>query len=232
MGIKEVLGLAGGLKVRYAIAGAGDIAQEDMMPGVAHTGNSELTALITGDPEKARELGTRYDVAATFDYDQYEQALASKTFDAVYIATPNWKHAELVIPALRAGIHVLCEKPLEVTTARSRQILEATRTSTAKLMVAYRLHFEPATLATIDLIRSGELGKVHSFVSTFAQPLDPANHRAHSGELAGPLLDMGTYPVNAARYVFEDEPVQVVSAVGSATTPTPASIRPSPTPSR
>jgi predicted dehydrogenase len=89
------------------------------------------------------------------------------------------------------------------------------RESSAKLMVAYRLHFEPATLATIVLIRSGELGTVHSFVSTFAQIVDPKNHRAHNGELAGPILDMGPYPINAARYVFEDEPVQVVSAVGS-----------------
>jgi predicted dehydrogenase len=215
MGIKEALGLGGGTKVRYAVAGAGDIAQEDMLPGVAHTGNSELTAIITGDPEKARVLGEKYDVAATFSYAQYAEALASGTFDAVYIATPNWKHAELVLPALRAGIHVLCEKPLEVTRALCEQIALATTESRAKLMVAYRLHFEPATLATIDLIRSGKLGKVHTFVSTFAQPLDPANHRAHNGELAGPVLDMGTYPVNAARYVFEDEPVQVVSAVGS-----------------
>jgi hypothetical protein len=79
-------------KVRYAIVGAGDIAQEDMMPGVAHTGNSVLTAIVTGDRVKARALGERYDVAATFDSTQWDEALRSGTFDAVYIATPNWKH--------------------------------------------------------------------------------------------------------------------------------------------
>ena len=216
MGIKEALGLGDAAqKVRYAVAGAGDIAQEDMMPGVAHTGNSALAAIITGDPEKARALGKHYGVTATFGYEEYERALASGTFDAVYIATPNWRHAELVLPALRAGIHVLCEKPLEVSRSRCQAILAATKESAAKLMVAYRLHFEPATLATIDLIRSGKLGLVHTFVSTFAQPLDPKNHRAHNGEHSGPLLDMGPYPVNAARYLFEDEPTQVVSAVGS-----------------
>ena len=82
-------------------------------------------------------------------------------------------------------------------------------------MVGYRLHFEPATLATIQKIRSGELGRVHLFNSTFAQVVDPSNHRAHHGDLAGPVLDMGPYPVNAARYVFEDEPTEVASAVGT-----------------
>ena len=131
------------------------------------------------------------------------------------MATPNWRHAEFAIPALQAGVHVLCEKPLEVSTAKCREILEVARTASAMLMVAYRLHFEPGTLATIDLIRSGKLGEVHTFSSTFAQPLDPSNHRAHSGDLAGPVLDMGPYPVNAARYVFGDEPTEVVSAAGT-----------------
>ncbi len=215
MGIKKALGLGSDKKVRYAIVGLGDISQEDMMPGVAHTGNSAMTALVTSDPEKARKLGKMYDIEATFTYEEFPQALASDTFDAIYLATPNWRHAEFIIPALEAGIHVLTEKPLEVTTAKCREILDAAKGATAKLMVAYRLHFEPGTLATIDTIRSGQIGEVHTFTSTFAQPVDPANHRATSGDLAGPVLDMGPYPVNAARYVFGDEPTEVVSAAGT-----------------
>jgi predicted dehydrogenase len=215
MGIKEALGFGSDKKVRYAIVGLGDIAQEDMMPGVEHTGNSVITALVTSDKKKAQELGARYKVEATFTYEEFAQALASGTFDAIYLATPNWRHAEFIIPALRAGIHVLSEKPLEVSTAKCREILEVAKTASAKLMVAYRLHFEPGTLSTIDVVRSGELGKVHTFTSSFAQPLDPSNHRAHSGDLAGPVLDMGPYPVNAARYIFGDEPTEVVSAVGA-----------------
>lgn len=215
MSIKEMLGLGSDKKVRYAIVGVGDIAQEDMMPGVEHTSNSEITALITSDPKKAKELGEKYDVKATFTYEHFSEAIASGTFDAIYLATPNWRHAEFIVPALRAGIHVLSEKPLEVSTAKCDEILLAEKSSSAKLMVAYRLHFEPATLATIDAIRSGRIGQVHTFCSTFAQPVDPANHRAHSGDLAGPVLDMGPYPVNAARYVFGDEPTDVVSAFGT-----------------
>ena len=219
MGIKEWLGMAREKKVRYAIVGVGDIAQEDMMPGVEHTGNSVITALVTDDPEKATKLGEDYNVEATYTYDQFAEAIQAGTFDAIYLATPNWRHAEFIVPALNAGIHVLTEKPLEVSTAQCQAILEAERAakagSGAKLMVAYRLHFEPATLDTIDKIRSGDLGRVHLFNSSFAQLVDPTNHRAHHGDLAGPVLDMGPYPVNAARYVFEDEPTEVVSAVGT-----------------
>jgi len=215
MGIKEALGLESEKKLRYAIVGLGDIAQEDMMPGVEHTGNSEITALVTSDPTKASELSKKYGVQHTFSYEQFDEALASGTFDAIYLATPNWRHAEFIIPALKAGIHVLTEKPLEISTKRCEEIMATERDLTGKLMVAYRLHFEPATLDTIEVIRSGELGTVHLFASSFAQPVDPNNHRAHSGELAGPVLDMGPYPVNAARYVFGDEPTEVVSAVGT-----------------
>ena len=215
MSIKEALGFGSDKKVRYAIVGLGDIAQEDMMPGVEHTGNSELTALVTSDPKKATELGKMYDLRSTFTYEQFPEAIASGTFDAIYLATPNWRHADFIIPALRAGIHVLCEKPMEVSTEKCEEILKVEKTANAKLMIAYRLHFEPGTLATIDAVRSGKIGEVHTFNSTFAQPLDPSNHRAHNGDLAGPVLDMGPYPVNAARYIFSDEPTEVVSAAGT-----------------
>jgi predicted dehydrogenase len=185
------------------------------MPGVDHTGNSEIIALVTSDPVKARELGEKYGVEAVFSYEQFQEALTSGTFDAIYLATPNWRHAEFIVPALKAGIHVLTEKPLEVSTARCREILDAEAASSAKLMVAYRLHFEPATLDSIDKIRSGLLGDIHLFASTFSQVVDPDNHRVNNGELAGPVFDMGPYPVNAARYLFEDEPTEVISAVGT-----------------
>lgn len=215
MRIKELIGMEAERKIRYAIVGLGDIAQEDMMPGVEHTGNSEITALITSDPVKASELGKKYGVESAFSYEQFEEALTSGTFDAIYLAMPNWRHAEFIVPALKAGIHVLTEKPLEVSTAKCKEIFDAEATSNAKLMVAYRLHFEPATLDSIDKIRSGLLGEVHLFASTFSQLVDPDNHRAKNGELAGPVFDMGPYPVNAARYIFQDEPIEVASAVGT-----------------
>lgn len=215
MSIMSALGLSSGRKVRYAMVALGDITQEAMLPGVKHTGNSEVTALVTNDPEKARGVGEQYGVSEHYDYDGFERMLRSGTVDAIYLATPNWRHAEFAVPALKAGIHVLLEKPMDVSTARCREILDAQRASGAKLMVAYRLHFEPATLDLIRKIRAGELGEVTVFNSTFIQMVDPENHRAKNGVLAGPIFDMGPYPVNAARYVFGAEPTEVVSAVGT-----------------
>jgi predicted dehydrogenase len=215
MSILSSLGLGAGKKVRYGFVALGDIAQEAMLPGVGHTGNSEITALVTGDPEKARGVGRQYGVEDSYGYDQFEQMLRSGKVDAIYLATPNWRHAEFAVPALRAGIHVLLEKPMEISTAACREIMEAQKASGAKLMVAYRLHFEPATLDLIGKIRDGELGEVTLFNSTFIQMVDPQNHRAKNGVEAGPIFDMGPYPVNAARYVFGAEPTEVVSAIGT-----------------
>ena len=215
MGIKEVLGFGSDKKVRYAVVGLGDISQEAMLPGIEHTGNSELIALVTSDAEKASKVGEQYGVKAWYGYDQFDELLTSGSIDAIYLAMPNWRHAEFAIPALKAGIHVLCEKPLEVSSVKAQQMIDAQKVSSAKLMVAYRLHFEPGTLDLLKRIRSGELGEVHLFSCAFAQVLDPRNHRNLNGDLAGPIMDMGPYPINAARSIFGSEPTHVVSAVGT-----------------
>ncbi len=214
MSLKEALGFGTDRKIRYGIVALGSISQEAMMPGVEHTGNSAMTALVTDDPVKARELAKMYGIEYTYTYDQFPQLLQSGHIDAIYLALPNWKHAEFAVPALQAGIHVLLEKPMEVSSAQCEAILAAQKGSPAKLMVAYRLHFEPATIAAIEKVRSGELGDVHIFNSTFCQVVDAANHRAHSGVEAGPVLDMGPYPINAVRNLFEDEPTEAF-AVGT-----------------
>jgi predicted dehydrogenase len=212
--VKEALGIGSETKkIRYAIVGLGSISQEAMMPGVEHTGNSVMTALVTSDPNKATKLAEHYGIENTLSYDDFPALLTSGKIDAIYLATPNWRHAEFAVPALEAGIHVLLEKPMEISSEESLKIIAAQEKSGAKLMVAYRLHFEPATLQLIDRIREGELGQVHLFSSAFSQMVDPKNHRATSGFEAGPVLDMGPYPINAARYVFGAEPTQAF-AVG------------------
>jgi predicted dehydrogenase len=221
MSIASALGF-GGKKVRYAVVGLGDIAQASMLPGIKHTGNSELTALVTGDPEKARKVAEQYGVEHTYSYDQFDAMLTSGHVDAIYLATPNWRHAEFAIPALKAGIHVLCEKPLEVSVAQCEAIRAAEKASSARLMTAYRLHFEPGTLDAIEKIRDGQLGDLVAFTSCFGQMVDPANHRTENGIEAGPLFDMGPYPINAIRYLFGAEPEEVVSAVGVRRSPAQA----------
>ena len=90
-------------------------------PGSNTLETRSIAALVTGDPVKAGRLAERYGVAHTYSYEQFPEMLASGNIDAVYIATPNWRHAEFVLPALAAGIHVLVEKPLEIDTRVARR---------------------------------------------------------------------------------------------------------------
>ena len=204
-----------GRKVRYAVVGAGWISQAAFMPGVAHTGNSEMTALVTGDSDKAEALGRRYGITRTYHYDAWRAAIDSASeaggFDAVYMALPNDMHRDYTIPALEAGLHVLLEKPMATNEADCRAIMEAAERSGAKLMIAYRLHFEPATLEALRLVRGQHLGHARLFTSMFTQHVSAQNHRAHHGFWAGPVADMGPYPINAARMLFGAEPIEVMA---------------------
>jgi len=211
--IKSALGF--GKKVKYGIVGVGNISQAAFMPGIKHTGNSEIVALVTGDVQKAIDVAEQYAIKQedVYSYEQYGELIKSGKVDAVYIATPNWQHLDFAGPALRAGIHVLLEKPMEVSSALCQQIIEAQKTTGAKLMIGYRLHCEEGTVTAIERIRSGEIGDVHMFTSIFTQNCSSDNHRAKHGTKGGPFFDMGTYPVNAARSIFGSEPIEV-SAVG------------------
>jgi predicted dehydrogenase len=203
-------------KVRYAVVGVGWIAQEAFMPALAQTGNSELAAIVTGDPKKAKALGRYYGIAHRYDYDGYDRMLADGVADAVYLALPNTMHRDYAIRAAQAGMHVLCEKPMAPTEADCRAMIEAAKDNDVKLMVAYRLHFEPATVAAIDIVRRGRIGEPRVFTSVFAQQVGVANHRTKGGLWAGPLPDMGCYPLNAARHLFAAEPVEVMAFAGRA----------------
>lgn len=200
-----------GAKVRYAVVGAGWISQAAFMPAVAGSGNSELAALVTGDPEKARALGARYGLRHLLGYDDYPRLLASDEIDAIYLALPNGMHRDYAVPALEAGLHLLLEKPMAVSEEECREIEVAARRSGAELMIAYRLHFEPATLEAIRLVRAGRIGDPRLFTCVFSQPVAPTNHRARQGYWAGPVADMGPYPINAARHLFGAEPVEVTA---------------------
>ncbi|CAJ0720349.1 Glucose--fructose oxidoreductase [Ralstonia edaphis] len=199
--------------VRYAVVGAGWISQAAFLPGVAQSGNSVVTALVTGDEAKATALADRYGIQHVHGYADYDQLLASGDIDAIYLALPNDMHRQYALPALQRGIHVLLEKPMATSEADCEAMIEAARNGNAKLMIAYRLHFEPATLAAIELVRAGKLGRIRAFSAVFSQSVAPSNHRANHGYWAGPVSDMGVYPINAVRNLFGEEPIEV-SACG------------------
>lgn len=196
-------------KVRYAVVGIGWIAQEAVLPAFKNASNSELVALVTGDPKKAEELGPQHHVKKAVSYDEYDELLGGGEIDAVYIALPNHQHREYTVRAARAGVHVLCEKPMAETELDCMEMIDAAQQGGVKLMIAYRLHFDAANLHAIETIRSGRFGEPRFFSSNFSQNLAAGNVRLKRDLGGGPLMDMGVYCVNAARYLFRDEPTEV-----------------------
>ncbi len=192
--------------IRYAVVGAGWISQEAFLPGVAQSGNSTIAAIVTGDLEKGAKLAAFHNVPQVVSYADYDALLASGSIDAVYIALPNSMHADYTIRAAKAGKHILVEKPLAVTEAEAQGMIAAANAAGVYLMTAYRLHNEPGTLAVLDHIRQGNIGKPLLFQSIFSFQMAPGNHRLLATHWGGPLQDVGVYCVNAARHIFGEEP--------------------------
>ena len=196
--------------IRYAIVGLGHIAQVAVLPAFAHAKrNSQVAALVSDDETKLRQLSRRYRIEATYSYRHYEKCLAE--VDAVYIALPNSMHAEYTIRAAAAGVHVLCEKPMAVSAEECERMITACREHRVKLMIAYRLHFEEINLKAIELVRSGRIGEPRFFNSSFAIRVRPGNIRTKKALGGGTLYDLGVYCINAARYLFRDEPLEVMA---------------------
>ena len=201
---------ARGRAIRYAIVGLGHIAQVAVLPAFAHARtNSRLTALVSDDPTKLRTLARKYSVEQTFSYDDYDACL--EQVDAVYISLPNSMHAEYTIRAARAGVHVLCEKPMAVTAQECERMIAACRENRVQLMIAYRLHFEEINLKAVDLVRRGRIGDVRFFNSSFSMSVRPNDIRTRRETGGGTLYDIGVYCINAARYLFRAEPTEVMA---------------------
>ena len=203
-------------RLRYAVVGIGSIAQEAILPAFQHAENSELVTLVSGDDQKREELGRKYS-CRTYKYEQFEQCLSSGEVDAVYIALPNHLHRQYAEHAARNGIHILCEKPLAPSEEDCLAIMEAARAGGVNLMTAYRLHFEETNMEAVRICQSGKLGDLRVFHSVFCQQVAEGNVRLTqtSDRGGGPLFDMGVYCINAARYLFSDEPVDVVAFRGN-----------------
>jgi glucose-fructose oxidoreductase len=196
-------------QVGYAVVGLGHFAQDAVLPAFENAkDNSRLVALVSGDPEKAREVGERYGVPV-FGYDRYEECLALPEVEAVYIVLPNHLHAEYAVRAAKAGVHVLCEKPLATSEAECREMIRACEENDVRLMTAYRLHFEEANLTAVEAVREGKIGDPRLFTSTFCFQINAPNIRLERDKGGGVLWDIGVYCVNAARYLFRAEPLEV-----------------------
>ena len=200
-------------RIRYAVVGLGHIAQVAVLPAFGHARNSELAGLVSGSPLKLKKLARKYDVQNTWPYAKYDDCLHSGAIDAVFIALPNDMHREYTLRAARAGIHILCEKPLAVTRRDCDELIRAASKNGVKLMTAYRLHTEETNLRCIDIVESEKIGEPRYFNSCFSfQVTDPDNIRLKRKRGGGTLYDIGIYCLNAARYIFRAEPIEVFAA--------------------
>ncbi|MBS1989821.1 MAG: Gfo/Idh/MocA family oxidoreductase [Cyanobacteria bacterium SZAS LIN-3] len=201
------------VKIRFAVIGLGHIAQIAVLPAFAHARETcELTAFISDDEEKLTVLSKKYKVENCWNYGAIDEALASDSFDAVYIALPNDMHREYAVKAAAAGKHVLCEKPLAMNEEECLDMIKAAEEAGVKLMTAYRLHFEKTNMEAVDLINSGKIGRARLFNSSFTMQVRDGNIRTQASHGGGPLYDLGIYCINAARYLFGAEPTDVAAA--------------------
>ncbi len=198
-------------KVKFAVVGAGWISQEAFLPAVRQTENATVTALVSGNPGKARQLADFHGVENVFTYDEFDTMAKSGTVDAIYVATPNSSHADFAIRAMRHGLHVMVEKPLATTPPDAERMIATARETGRHLMTAYRLHNDPATLKVMELVHGGIIGEARHVFAGLAFQILPENHRLKASHWGGPLQDVGVYCVNAARHVFGSNPVRTQS---------------------
>jgi predicted dehydrogenase len=171
---------------------------------------ARLTAVVTGHPDtKGKAYAAQYNLTpnSIYTYDTYNTLRDNKAVDAVYIGLPNSMHCDYTIRAAEAGKHVLCEKPMAISSAECQRMIDACRAANVHLMIAYRIWYDPTFALVAQLIRSGELGELESFQGQFIGQQSTGAWRLNKALAGGgSLFDLGIYPLNAIRYLTAEDP--------------------------
>ena len=205
---------APGRKLGFALAGLGSLSTHQIAPALQKTNFCKLTGLITGHPAKAATWKAQYNIPDKniYNYDNMETMADNADIDVVYVVTPNGLHAEHTIKAAKAGKHVLCEKPMEVSPEKCQQMIDACKAAGRQLAVGYRLHFDPNHLECVRLAREKVFGQVNLIEAEYGFRIGGNQwrlDRALSG--GGPLMDVGIYALQATRYLTGEEPISVTA---------------------
>jgi predicted dehydrogenase len=209
-------------KLGFALVGLGTLSTQQLAPALQETKYCRLAAIVTGTPAKAERWKAQYNLPDKniYNYDTMDRMIDNLDIDVVYIVTPNALHAEHTIKAARAGKHVLCEKPMEVSTEKCQSMINECKKAGKQLAIGYRCQFEPYHLECIRLAREKVFGNLHYMEAGFGFAAGNPNqwrlNRALSG--GGPMMDVGIYALQAVRLVVGQEPV-LVSATASNTDP-------------
>src|SRR5205823_14734318 len=167
-------------QIGYAVVGLGDITQQAVLPAFARAAeNSRLVAVVAPDRARAQTVAQDFRAAA-YHYDELRQCLQRDDVNAVYLTAPSSLRCDYAVEAARAGIHVLCEKPMAVMADECRRMIRTAQTNRVKLMIAYRLQFHPAHAKALELVRGGASGAPKTRGATFTAALDdPEDPRLH-----------------------------------------------------
>jgi glucose-fructose oxidoreductase len=199
-------------QIGYAVVGLGDIAQRGALPALARAAeNSRLVAVVAGDRARAQTIAQEHRAAA-YHFDEFRQCLQREDVNAVYLALPAAMHCDYAVEAARAGVHVLCDKPMAVMADECRRMIRTAQTNRVKLMIAYRLQFHPAHTRALELVRGGAIGTPKTISTDFTTRIedteDPRLQRRLGG---GSVYDLGVSCLHAARALLSGEPAQVMA---------------------
>ncbi len=207
-------------KLGFALVGLGSLSTRQLAPALQKTKNCRLAGIVTGTPEKAGQWKSQYGIPddAVYSYATMARMEHNPDIDVAYVVTPNALHAEHTIVAARAGKHVLCEKPMEVSPEKCEAMIEECRRAGRQLAIGYRCQFEPHHVACVRLARERVFGPVRLIEAGFGFRIGDSRQWRLKRALAGggPLMDVGIYALQTARMLTGEEPTSV-SAVTSVT---------------
>ena len=200
-------------KIRWGVLSTARIAVDKVIPAMQHGEFTEVVAIASRDKAKAEEAARRLGIARA--YGSYEELLADPNVDAIYNPLPNHLHVPWSVHALDAGKHVLCEKPIALSSAEARQLIDAgERHPELKLMEAFMYRHHPQWQRARHLVTNGAIGELRAIQSFFSyfndNPQDIRNRPEWGG---GGLMDIGCYPISLSRFIFDEEPHRVLGLV-------------------
>jgi predicted dehydrogenase len=199
-------------RVRWGVLSTANIGRKKVIPAMQQCASAEIAGICSRSLENARAVAAELKIPKA--YGSYEELLCDPEIEAIYNPLPNHLHAEWTIRAAEKGKHVLCEKPIGLNAAEARKILAARDEYGVKIGEAFMVRNHPQWLRTMELVRSGRIGKLRSATGYFSYfNNDPKNVRNELEYGGGALLDIGCYPVKTTRMVFGEEPVRVSASI-------------------
>ncbi|MEX0288036.1 MAG: Gfo/Idh/MocA family protein [Flavobacteriaceae bacterium] len=200
--------------LRVAIMGLGSYGSR-VARGMEQCKRAKLVGVISGTPSKITAWREKYGIPEKncYNYENFDAIKDNPDIDAVYIITPNGLHCEQTKRVAKAGKHVICEKPMGINAAEGQEMVDACKAANVKLLIGYRMHFEPKTVEVIRMRKEGEFGTIRFFQGQSGFRIgDPTQWRLNK-KLAGggAMMDIGIYSINGARYMVGEEPIWVTA---------------------